>query len=200
MERIIIFIFTLTLVLSGCRPALKPLLLDSFEGKIDSSTVDFGSSDNSEIKVFASSDKKLCGEQSLEIAYRLEPGGYMWAARGWGLDVEGAACWLIKPADIQWQKYGAISLAMYGQESGAMYAFDLKDKGGQIWRYLIDDDFSGWKEIIISLDNFFSRTDWQPEEAEITETMDFPIKSYQFEPLLPGTREAYFDCLKLIAQ
>lgn len=201
MKRLLsLFILFFICFLAGCRPAPEPVLLDSFEGQISSETVDFGSADNSEIIVTASQDNNFCGNQSLKITYRLAAGGYMWAARGYGLDVEGASAWLVNPEDIEWNRYKAVSIAMYGQNSGAIYAFDLKDKGGEIWRTLIDDDFQGWQEISLPFQIFFSRKDWQPDQAEVTETLDFPVMSYQFEPLVPGEREVYFDCIKITAR
>ena len=77
-------------------------------------------------------------------------------------------------------------------------AFDIKDKGQEVWRFLLDDDFTGWKEIACSLKEFFPRKDWQPETAERNEVLDFPIMSFQFEPRLPGKGTYYFDCLKLV--
>ncbi len=200
-ERLVLFVLVFLSGLTGCGLITAPdLLLDSFEGEISPNTLDYGSSDNSQLTASASSEKRLCGEQSLNLSYDLQPGGYMWAGRGWGLDVEGASCWLVEPGQIEWEKYKAISVAVYGQSSGAMYAFDIRDKGGEIWRYLIDDDFQGWQEIVLPFKGFFARTDWQPDDAETTKTLDFPVKSYQFEPLLPGQRQVYFDCIKLTAR
>ncbi len=195
-----IFFFFFSLILFfGCGLGQEPdLLLDSFEGEIDSNTVDFGASDNSYISAEASS-KALCGTQSLKLSYRLNISGYMWTARGYKLDAEEAGRWQIKPEEISWENYKAVTLAMYGQNSGAIYAFDLKDSGGELWRYLIDDDFQGWKKIILPFDSFFSRSDWQPEDAEVTKNLDFPVYSYQFEPLVPGEKSVYFDCIGLTA-
>lgn len=202
MKRAVIFSVFLFFVfnLTGCKPGVSPLLLDNFEGEINSETVDFGASDNSQIKVTASQENKFCGRQSLKISYDLKSGGYMWAGRGYGLEVEGAGSWLVEPRDIEWDKYGAISIAMYGQNNGAMYAFDIKDSGGEIWRYIIDDDFEGWEQLFFPFEHFFSRQDWQPEEAEVNQVLDFPVKSYQFEPILPGERKTYFDCVKLTSE
>ncbi len=199
MEKVKPFlVLALVFILFGCKPAPDPELLDDFRGEINAETVDYGSSDNSEIEVSGSEDNKFCGDQSLRLSYQLNCGGYMWAGRGYKLDIEGAAAWLVEPNDIDWRRYNAVRLAMYGQNSGAIYAFDLKDKGGEVWRFLIDDDFEGWQKIILPFDNFFSRRDWQPDEAEVTQSLDFPIFSYQFEPIVPGERVVYFDCVTLI--
>ena len=182
----------------SCAFGPKEVLLDSFEGVISNETVDYGASDNSLVTVGADTTVKVCGEQSLKILYDLKPSGYMWIARGFGLDVSGAALWEVAPQDIKWKNYKSLSLSMYGNNSGGVVAFDIKDKGGEIFRFLLDDDFSGWKEIICPFDQFFVRTDWQPETAERNKAIDFPVMSFQFEPRLPGIGAYYFDCIKLV--
>lgn len=185
--------------LIACSQAPKELLIDSFEGDLNKKTVDFGaSSDGTSVNVSADKEKKACGEQALKIEYVLKPSGYMWIARGYDLDVKGADKWLVEPKNISWKTYNAISLQMHGANSGGVIAFDIKDAGGEIWRYLIDDDFTGWKEIVCPLKDFFPRKDWQPDNATKNEVLNFPIMSFQFEPRLPGEGVYYFDCVKLI--
>jgi len=185
-----------SLFLLGCSMDSPEVLIDSFEGEINSKTVDFGSSENSSLKVEADNNLKVDGEQSIKLDYDLKPSGYMWAARGCGLDTTGADRWVIKPQDIDWSKYNAVSLYMYGSNSEGVIAFDIKDKGGEFWRFLLDDDFTGWKEIVCPLEHFFSRGDWQPEDAVRDEILDFPIMSFQFEPRMPGKGICHFDCIK----
>lgn len=175
------------------------LLIDSFEGEISHSTVDFGSSQESSLKVEASGELKICGEQSLKLDYDLKPSGYMWTARGYNLDVKGAGNWEVLPQDIQWDKFGGISFYMYGTGSDGVIAFDIKDAGGEMWRYIIDDDFQGWKEIVCKFSDFFARKDWQPDTADKNEVLDFPIMSFQFEPRMPGKGVYYFDCVKFVS-
>lgn len=182
----------------ACSPGPAQVLIDSFESEISSETVDYGASENSSISVDAAKDIKVCGEQSLKITYDLRPSGYMWIARGYGLDVKGAAVWEVEPKNISWKRYKAISLSMHGRNSGGVIALDIKDSGGEMWRFLLDDDFEGWKEIICPLAEFFPRGDWQPETAERNEILDFPIMAFQFEPRLPGAGVYYFDCLKVV--
>lgn len=199
MKQVYCLILGLVLLFGlGCALGPKEVLIDSFESEINSETVDFGASENSSITVDAAKDITVCGEQSLKITYDLRPGGYMWVARGWGLDVSGAALWEVEPQAVNWRRYKSISLSMYGRNSGGVIAFDLKDSGGEIWRFLLDDDFEGWREIICPLAEFFPRGDWQPEGAERNEILDFPIMSFQFEPRLPGGGVYYFDCLKVV--
>lgn len=185
-------------LLGGCQPQSKSLLIDSFEGPLNKETVDYGSEEHSSVSVGAAKDIKVCGEQSLKVTYELKPSSYMWVARGYNLDVKGAACWEIAPDNINFSNYNAFSLKMYGGNSGGIVAFDIKDAGGEMWRFVIDDDFSGWKEIVLPFSNFFARTDWQPQGSSTNGALDFPIMSFQFEPRTPGKGIYYFDCVQLV--
>lgn len=186
------------IILLGCSKAPSEVLLDSFEGDISDVTVDFGSSDNSSVKVTAEKNNYICGAQALKIDYDLKTSGYMWIARGYDLDVKGAACWEVEPKDVKWKKYNALSINMNGTNAGGVVAFDIKDAGGELFRFLLDDDKNGWKTVICPFEHFFPRKDWQPETAQINEKIDFPIKSFQFEPRLPGKGVYLFDCVKVI--
>ncbi len=196
--RISVLLVLLSLFLGGCSTGPKEVMLDSFEGEISAQTVDFGSAEGTSLKVLADKEVKACGQQSLKIDYNLKRGGYMWIARGKGLDIAGANKWEIQPDEINWHRYNAFSIQMYGADSGAVIAFDIKDSGGELWRFLLDDDFSGWKEIVCLFDEFFPRGDWQPETAQANGELDFPVVSFQFEPRLPGERAHNFDCIKLV--
>jgi hypothetical protein len=193
----VLLLVVFSLFAANCARGPEEILLDDFEGPITPETVDFGAAQGSSLKVEAEQEIKVCGQQSLKLDYVLKPSGYMWVARGYGLDVEGASEWNLEPKAIPWRRYKTISLQMYGSNSGGVIAFDIKDSGGELWRFILDDDFTGWKEINCRFDLFFPRKDWQPDTAEKNETLDFPIMSFQFEPRLPGKGIYYFDCLKL---
>jgi len=198
MKRLHVFLGVLSLLLLSCSPAPKQLVIDSFEGELTKETVDFGAGEGSVLRVSADKTLKVCGEQSVKLDYRLGRSSYMWVARGYDLDVKGAAQWLLKPQEIKWAKYNAVSFYMYGRNSQAVFAFDLKDRGGELWRFIVDDDFQGWKQIICPFANFFPRSDWQPQTAAVNEVLDFPIMSFQFEPRLPGRGICNFDCVQLL--
>ena len=186
-------------LLGGCGKVEQKLLIDSFEGNINNQTVDFGASEGSSLTVEAEKTLKVCQEQAIKLSYELKPSGYMWAARGFNLDVKGAAQWIVKPEKIDWNKYNAISVFMYGSNSGGVVAFDIKDAGREMWRFLLEDNFTGWKEMVLPFSKFFLRRDWQPQNADRNETLDFPIMSFQFEPRLSGIKGTYyFDCVKLV--
>src|SRR3989338_2029571 len=119
------------------------LLIDDFEGSISGGppgTVDFGAGNGSTLEVSASTDIKQTGQQAIRIDFDAVEGGYIWVARGKGLDAKNSA-WLINPEDVRWDKYNAISFYMYGTGSNADVAFDIKDNGNEIWRFIVKDNF-----------------------------------------------------------
>ncbi len=188
-------------VFSAAAFAGNALLLDDFEGAIvagSNGTVDAGAGNDSSVEIRADKTLKQSGEQSLKIIYNAVSGGYMWVARGYGLDVKGAAVWSAEPEKINWSNYAAITFYMYGSGSGARMAFDIKDAGGEMLRFMVTDDFKGWKQIVCPFDQFFPRGDWQPPTAETNGKLDFPIKSFQFEPIAVAKGELNIDSVSLI--
>ena len=123
----------------------------------------------------------------------------MYVAKGSGLDAKNAG-WQIKPEDIKQEEYNAISFFIYGTNSKAQVAFDIKDNGNEIWRYTVTDDFTGWKRVVCSFDKFILRTDWQPQNADNNGKLDYPIKMFQFEPLPESKGMLYFDTVELIKE
>ncbi len=176
------------------------LLIDDFEVPISGGpegTVDFGAGNGSSVEVTAETGTKKSGDQSIKITYDAVPGGYMYIARGAGLDAKNAS-WLLKPEDIKWEDYSAISFYLYGSDSKQTIAFDIKDNGGELWRFTFVDDFKGWKKVICSFDKFMVRDDWQPDSADKNWALDFPIKIFQFEPLPEGKGTIYIDTVELV--
>jgi hypothetical protein len=184
-------------VLGGERGTGRNLLLDNLEGELNHQTVDYGSDAASSIDVSGAADVKICGKQSLKLAYDLDAAGYMFCARGFGLDALEANKWSKEPSKINWNRYQGFSFMMFGQKNGKV-AFDVKDSGGEMWRIILDDDVEGWKEVVIPFSALTAREDWQPESAARNKILDFPIKSYQWEPRAPGKGVLYFDCVKLV--
>ncbi|MDD2689621.1 MAG: carbohydrate binding domain-containing protein [Candidatus Omnitrophica bacterium] len=176
------------------------LVIDGFEVEISGGpegTLDFGAGNGSSVEVTAATDIKNSGNQAIKVTYDAVSGGYMWVARGFNLDSKNAG-WLVKPEAIDWKEYSAISFYMYGSDSKAKIAFDLKDNGNEMWRFLLEDNFKGWKRIVCPFNEFFARGDWQPDSSDKNATMDFPLKSYQFEVLPPAKGALYFDDVKLV--
>lgn len=195
---LIIFLCSVTF----CFAQEESLLLDDFENPISGGpdgTVDFGAGGGSSVDVSAATDIKYSGNQSIKVIFDAVAGGYMWVARGFGLDAKDTA-WLVKPEDIDWKKYNAFAFYVYGSDSKADIAFDIKDNGNEIWRFMFQDNFKGWEQIACPFNEFFARTDWQPDNADKNSTLDFPIKyfSFQFSPEAKGT--IYFDKVELVSK
>lgn len=178
------------------------LLIDDFEGPIDggpNGTVDFGAGAGSTVEVSADTEIKYCGNQSLKVDYFANAGGYMWVARGYKLDAANSS-WLLRPDEIDWSRYNAFSFYMYGTASRAQICFDVKDDGGQMWRFTFEDKAKGWQRVLCPFDKFSVRSDWQPQGADNNGRLDPPIVSYRFEVLPQGEGTLRFDCISLIKE
>jgi hypothetical protein len=201
MKKIVIFTAALVLGLIATSFAeTDVLLIDDFEMPISGGpegTVDFGAGNGSSVEVTAEKSVKNSGEQSIKIVYDAVPGGYMYIAKGANLDAKNAS-WILKPEDIKWEEYSAISFYIYGTDSKQNLAFDIKDKGDELWRFMVVDDFKGWKKVVCTFDKFMVRDDWQPESADKNGNLDFPIKIFQFEPLPEGKGTIYLDTVELV--
>jgi hypothetical protein len=183
----------------SCQAQTPNLVIDDFEGAVSGGpdgTFDFGSGNGSSVEVVAATDIVQSGKQSIKVTFDAVSGGYMWIARGFGLDAKNTA-WLVKPENIKWNEYSAISFYMYGSDSKTKVAFDIKDNGNEIWRYQTEDNFKGWKQIVCPFKNFMPRDDWQPDSSDKNVTLDFPLKSYQFEPRPEAKGTLYFDTVEL---
>lgn len=194
------FVFFVLCFSFPCFAQNNGLLIDGFEAVISggpTGTVDFGSGGGSSVEVTAAKDIKHAGSQSLKVVFDAVPGGYMWIARGYGLDAKNSL-WLVQPEVIDWGKYKGISFYMFGSNSGAAAAVDIKDNVGEIWRYLVTDNFKGWQKVECLFSGFSARSDWQPDSADKNGQLDFPVKSYQFEILPAAKGTLYFDEVELI--
>ena len=198
-----LFFLAAIMVLFGAGSGLAEgdnLLLDDFEISVSGGpegTVDFGSGNGSTVEVTQATEIKNTGNQSLKVTYDAVSGGYIYVARGTGLDAKNAL-WTLNPADVKWEDYSAVSFYLYGTDSKAKIAFDIKDSGGEIWRFITDDDFKGWQKVVASFDKFLVRDDWQPDGADKNGEIDFPIKVFQFEPLPGSQGTLYFDTVELV--
>jgi len=188
------------LSLTGICLAADSLLIDDFEMPVSGGlegTVDFGAGNGSSVNVTAATDIVNSGKQSLKVDYDAVAGGYIYVARGKDLDAKNAG-WIVKPENIKWEEYKGLSFYMYGTDSKAKIAFDIKDNGNEIWRFTVEDNFKGWKQVVCDFDKFLVRDDWQPDSADKNAKIDFPVKIFQFEPLPVSKGTLYFDTVELI--
>ncbi|MDD5119962.1 MAG: carbohydrate binding domain-containing protein [Candidatus Omnitrophica bacterium] len=201
MKKLVFLTMALVLLLVGaCLAAGDDLLLEDFEIVVSGGpegTVDFGAGNGSSVTVTEAGDIKNSGNKALKVVYDAAQGGYIYVSRGYGLDAKNAN-WELKPSDIKWEDYKAISFYIYGEDSKNKIAFDVKDSGGEIWRFIVEDDFKGWKRVVCSFDKFVVRDDWQPQDADNNAQLDFPIKIFQFEPLPESKGTLYFDTVELV--
>jgi hypothetical protein len=199
--RKICLILILGLVFSGISFAQEQsLLIDDFAGAISGGvegTVDFGAGGGSTVEVTAATEVKQSRPQTLKVNFYAVNGGYMWVARGFGLDAKNSS-WLVKPENIKWKDYSAIAFYMYGSDSKTDIAFDIKDNGGELWRCMVSDNFKGWKQVVCKFNDFVPLSYWQPDNADKNEKLDFPLKSYQWEPRPVAKGVLYFDEVKLL--
>ena len=191
---------TLVLGLTAISLAAGNLLISDFEMPVSGGlegTVDFGSGNGSSVNVSAATDIKNTGKQSLKVDYDAVQGGYIYVARGKDLDAKNSG-WQVKPEDIKWEEFKGISFYMYGTDSKAKIAFDIKDNGDELWRFTFEDNFKGWKQVVCDFDKFLVRDDWQPNSADKNAKIDFPVKIFQFEPLPVAKGTVYFDTVELV--
>ncbi len=203
MKKAVFLVVVMVLFATGAGSSLVEgdnLLLDDFEVVVSGGadgTVDFGAGNGSIVQVTAATEIKNTGNQSLEIVYDAVPGGYMYIARGAGLDAKNAG-WSVKSEDIKWKEYSGISFYIYGTDSKAKIALDIKDNGNELWRFITEDNFKGWRKVSCAFDKFVARDDWQPDAADKNGEINFPIKSFQFEVLPESKGTFYFDTVELV--
>ncbi len=201
MKKVIVLVTTLFLGAIGISfSAEGNLLIDDFEISVSSGpsgTVDFGAGNGSVVNVSAATEVKNTGKQALKVDFDAVTGGYMYVARGEGLDAHNTG-WLVNPDSIKWQDYKAFSFYMFGTDSKGRVAFDIKDNGNEIWRFIVEDNFKGWRQVICNFDQFTARSDWQSENSDKNGILNFPIRSFQLEPLPPLKGTLYFDTVELV--
>jgi hypothetical protein len=197
MKKITIFAVIVGFLIIGsvfAQETTKGLLIDDFEDSLVAvKTIDAGATNGSMVHASIDPMEKHSGAQSLKIKYDAVSGGDIWVSRGAGSGIPGAVPWLVELDKIAWANYGAISFYLKGMGSGALLAFDVKDAGGEIFRFMVKDNDKDWKQVVCAFDQFFSRGDWQPANAEKNGVLDFPIKSFQFEPITVSKGVIYID-------
>lgn len=184
-------------MLAGERGSGRHLMLDNLEGELTAETVDYGADDSSTINLSADTDIKFCGKQSLKLEYNLQPSGYLFCARGYGLDTVAANKWLKDPQKINWSRYQGFSF-MVSSTQKTIVAFDIKDAGDEIWYFESEVVPGDWQEITVSFDALTVRQDGQTQTAARNNVLDFPIQSYRWESRTPGEGTLHFDCVKLL--
>lgn len=170
---LICFIYFIAVGMGCAQDAKKVLVLDDFELDIiagPAGTIGSENGNGSTVEVSADKVNKKSGGQSLKITYDAVSGGFIRVARSF-------------KSDIDWTNYGAISFYLLGAGLGTKIEFDVKDANDEIFRFMVTDDLKDWKLVVCPFDQFFARGDLQPANAMANAALDFPIKSFQFEPI-----------------
>lgn len=140
----------------------------------------------------ASSIKTTIVEQAVQGRYALRIDSVL-------KDWNGVVVQPPKDQVFDWSSFRALSLWVFGTNSGQMFVVELNDKGEEHFRSpLITDDFTGWKQIVIPFEEFASRQDWQPENADIDLDITWPIKDFQPFASVGGAGYILIDLIEVI--
>ncbi len=190
MVRVLLAIITLTLTFSCAQESKKAVTKEAEAKPIAESILitDFEDSSKelityagpqSKITAVYSQEKAKSGKQSAKVTHQTKD----WAG----------ALVVVDPEKGTWTGMKTYRMWVYGSKSGASFNIDLEDAQKEQFRYTIKDDFEGWKEFVIPLSEFKSRTDWQASDAVINKKFDFPMMTVQFCTSTLGNFTLYFD-------
>lgn len=71
-----------------------------------------------------------------------------------------------------WSGYSSLHFWAYGSNSGAKFNIVVAEKKKEQFQVSnLADDFTGWKEFIIPISDFKSRTDWQADDATVDRSL-----------------------------
>lgn len=93
--------------------------------------------------------------------------------------------------------WDAIRFMFLGENSGNQIGVDIPDTGNEFHRYILTDEFDSWTVIEIPFSEFTHREDWQPEDQDDNNTIDWPFKELKWEPI-SGAQTFYIDKVELI--
>jgi beta-glucosidase len=94
--------------------------------------------------------------------------------------------------------WDAIRFMFKGEGSGMEIGIDLPDAGNEFHRYILTDDSEDWRVVEIPFTDFEHRSDWQPDDQDNNETLDWPVKELKFEPYSNGQLQFYIDKVELV--
>lgn len=145
-------------------PAVQSLIVTGFE---DSSEA---------ITTFADGASKIAVSYVTDIAYegkqavKVEANTSAWCGTVYEVP-EGKG---------DWTGMTTFKLWIYGSNSKKGYDVEINDAGKELFLYPIKDNWEGWKQVIIPLKKFVSRSDYQDSKAKINRKIDYPIQQIQF--------------------
>lgn len=197
MKYLVSFLFLLALVITGCggssgsatakaeAPKLAPapdvVIIADFEDAANKIITYAGP--KSVIKADFSKEKVHGGTQSCKV----ENNTADWAG----------ALVSLSEANNNWTGSKTFRMWVFGSKSGNAFNVDIEESGSEQLRYTLSDDFAGWKEIVVPLSEFKSRTDWQADGAAVNGKLDMPMKSVQFCTTTLGQFTVYIDDISI---
>lgn len=145
-------------------PAVQKMLITNFE---DGSDV---------ITTFADSASKITVSFVTDIVYEGKQAVKVEAqTKNWDGTV-----YEVPEEKGDWTGMTTFSLWIYGSNSKKGYDIEINDAGNELFIYPLKDNWEGWKQVIIPLNKFKSRSDYQAPKAKVNRKIDYPIKQIQF--------------------
>lgn len=142
----------------------------------------------STISISADSEVVHSGNKSAKVSF---------ASKDWV-----GATFTLTPGTGDWTGLSHLRFWMYGDASGTSFNFVLEDAGDEQFQLTspLRVDWSGWKEIVIPLSEFQSRTDWQASHAKVNRQIDYAIKGIHFFTNNHGKGTFYIDDIEVIGE
>lgn len=165
------------------------LVLKDFEGKyvtneralrLEGSDKDYCnaySGPNSESDVEVLKEKGAVGIQALHI---------YWDRSDWaGVEFDVASRFT--------EDYSKFRITYKGSGNGYKWRIQFWDNGNEQHEFVMEDDSETWKTVDLVIAEAVVRTDWQPEDKDGNETLDYPIKKVNLESYDSGELDLYVD-------
>jgi hypothetical protein len=98
-----------------------------------------------------------------------------------------------------WENYNYLSLWVYSNDLIQFFDIIIPDSQDESFNYRVLAIQKGWNEIVVPINDFKPKSDWQPEKAILNGSIDFPIKGLTFfSTSTKGNFNLYFDQIEII--
>jgi beta-glucosidase len=159
------------------KPVAESILITDFEDSSQELITYAGP--QSKVTAVYSTEQAKSGKQSAKVTHNTKD----WAG----------ALVVVPKEKGNWTGMKTYRMWVYGSGSNSKFYVDLEDAQKEQFRYVLTDDFKGWKEIVIPLSDFKWRTDWQAPDAVLNKKFDFPMMTVQFCTANLANCTLYFD-------
>lgn len=176
MKRLLLGIMMMVLILS-CQipvtmaetptaeaPPMKSILVADFEES------------NPDVQVYNGSASKI----SFEFAADVVHDGKVSVLVKTQLNDWALALYNLPEGKNDWTGMTTFKMWVYG--SGSKYAYDveIQDNDQELLMYVLKDTWTGWQQVVIPLNKFKRRSDYQDSKAKLNGKIDYPLKTIQF--------------------